>query len=92
VEIVVEPHVSLVSFALRLNNREWGDLGTDACMTLALHSEGLIGYGHSSAAMSAALSEANLGAKGDYSEARPTSMLSPRKFADTGVWWCGSTQ
>lgn len=35
VEIVVEPHVSLASFTLRLNNRQWGDLGTDACITLA---------------------------------------------------------
>jgi hypothetical protein len=81
----VEPHVSLASFTLRLNNREWGDLGTDACITLAPHSRGLIGSGHLSGAMSAALSEANLGAKGDYSEARPTSMLPSRKFADTGV-------
>lgn len=88
----MEPRVSLASFTLRLNNSEWGDLGTDACITLALHFRGLIGYSHSSAAMSAALSEANLGAKRDYSEARPTSMLTPRKFADTGVWWCGSTQ
>lgn len=57
----MEPHVSLASFTLRLNNRQWGDLGTDACITLALHSRSLIGHGNSSAAMSAALSEANLG-------------------------------
>lgn len=59
---------------------------------LSLHTKVLIGCNHSSAAKLAALSEANLGAKGDYSEACPINMLPPRKFADTGVWWCGSTQ
>ena len=81
-----------MSHCLRLNNRQWGDLGTDASITLALHSKGLIGHNHSSAAKLAALSEANLGANGDYSETRPINMLHLRKFAETGVWWCGSTQ
>lgn len=84
-EIVVEPHVSLASFTLRLNNRKWGNMGTDACITLALHSVGLIGCRHLSAAMSAALSEVDLSAKRHYSETRPTSLLPPRKFTETGV-------
>lgn len=74
-------------YNLEAQQQVWGDLGTDACITLALQSLDLIGCRRPSAAKSAALSEGHLGANGGYSSACPIKMLLSRNFVDTGV--CG---
>lgn len=75
-------------YNLEAQQQVWGDLGTDACITLALHFLDLIGCKCPSAAKSAALSEGQLGANGGYSKACPTRMLPSGNFVGTGVYWC----
>ena len=53
---------------LEAQQLEWGDLGIDACMALALHYQDLIGQKYALTAMPAVLSDANSCAKRDYPE------------------------
>jgi|SRR5690242_3119598 len=85
VEIVVEPHSSLDSFTLRLNNRSgatWGrrmhslSSSSSPYDWLLLHISRQVGCTFGGV----------IGAKGDYSGACPIKTFSPSKFAETGVW------
>jgi hypothetical protein len=88
-EIVVEPQSHWARSTLRLNNCSGAVLGSIACMTLALCLQVMIGFSIHQPHSPAALSEANLSAKGDYSDACPTKMPPTGKFADHGEWCAG---